>query len=97
MTETVTVACSVVNGISLRLTRPGEDDGTGYRPPRLSGLDVRLMGPSARGAGTNNGFRAAPGRAVMNEDIDVEFMKEWLEQNRLNPLVMGGSIFVVEK
>ena len=91
--RTVTVFCRVANGVELCLFRPGYDDGTGsgYHPVLHVGAPVVLKGPSARGAGANDGalhkFDGVP------NEVDAEFWVAWAKQNALNPLFANGLIF----
>jgi hypothetical protein len=90
---TVTIGCRVVNGIALRLCKPGYDDGTGTHPVRPYGPTVTLRGPGGVGDGVN---RSPAGGAVMNHGIDRQFITAWLEQHRLDPIVRDGFIFLAD-
>lgn len=89
------VACSVMNGISIRLSKPGYDDGTGVKPMIHDGPPVVLRGPSSLHAGTANSWGAGS-EPVVNE-VDADWMGRWLEQNAENPLVADGHIKVLRE
>lgn len=95
--RTVKVACTLVNGIELRLFDKPGDTPPGVVPgATVAGLvalpgSVILKGADARTAGVGS---AASGAALINE-VDGEFWDKWLEQNQDNPLVTSGAIAVV--
>lgn len=88
--KTVTVLCRVPNGIMLRLTKQGFDDGTGFKPQIWDGAGVRLNGPSAlhTGAGAPEGVHLDP----VETEVDAEWFGKWLAQNAKNPLVVDGAV-----
>ena len=92
--KTVRVACRLVNGIELRLHKPGYDDGTGsgYRPAILD-RRVALKGPHSRAAGVG---QASMGEPLINEGVDADFMAAWLSQNAKSMLVGERLIYVVD-
>ena len=94
MGRTVTVACSVPNGVTLRLMERRFDDGTGYKPMVRVGDPVVLKGPSTAQGGVNN--HVGEGAHVMNEGIDHEWIEKWLKQNEKSPLVIRKDIFIAE-
>lgn len=86
MADTVKVACSVPNGVELRLGFPSYGEA---RDPNQTPRKVVLGGPnSARQSGANGMSPAGIGIT----DVDAAFFTEWLEANRLNPLVTSGAI-----
>lgn len=93
----VKVACKVVNGLMIHKWKKGYDDGTGdgVSPFVHDGPGIRLNGPSSLHAGTGNpaGVDVAPGIT----EIDGEWIAAWLEQNKLNPFVAEGFIYVVDE
>jgi hypothetical protein len=93
----VKVACSVVNGVMIRLYKEGYDDGTGdgIKPMVKDGPGVRLRGPSALYAGTAN----AGGDDLVPEitEVDAEWFAEWMKQNAQNPMVTFGAIRVADE
>lgn len=94
---TVTVGCKVLNGVMIRLSKRGYDDGTGdgERPFVHDGPGIRLNGPSALGAGT--GDASGQGLEPGLTDVNAEWMASWLDQHKLDPLVTGGHVFVVDE
>jgi hypothetical protein len=92
--KTVMVACSVVNGLTLRLFKHGRDD-IGSPIISVDGPKVILNGVSAlyTGAGNTEGAGQAPGIT----EVDAGFMDAWVDQNRLNPLVDMGMVKVLEE
>lgn len=87
----VKVACSVVNGIAIRLSEPGYDDGTG-KPARAAGGYVTIPGPSSLNTGVNNTVSYEP---VVSE-IDADFIERWMEANQKNPMVTSGMLVVLQ-
>lgn len=85
------VACSVVNGIAIRLSEPGYDDGTG-KPARAAGGYVTIPGPSSLHTGVNNTVSYEP---VVSE-IDADFIERWMEANQKNPMVTSGMLVVLQ-
>lgn len=60
------------------------------------GKKVRLRGTSYPRGQPPEGFPERPliiGGAAMNPGIDKEFWDKWVEQNKLNPMVVNGMIF----
>lgn len=88
----VKVACSVVNGIAIRLSEPGYDDGTG-KPARAAGGYVTIPGPSSLNTGVNNTTSYDP----VISDIDADFIERWMEANQKNPMVTGGMLVVLHE
>lgn len=86
------VACSVVNGIAIRLSEPGYDDGTG-KPARASGSYVTIPGPSSLHTGVNNTASYEP---VISE-VDADFIERWMEANQKNPMVTSGMLAVLHE
>lgn len=93
----VRVACTVPNGVMIRMTKAGPDDGTGDGQKMMGheGPGVRLNGPSSlqTGAGATERRDLAPGIT----EVDAEWMARWLDQNGLNPLVAQGAVRVLEE
>lgn len=85
------VACSVVNGIAIRLSEPGYDDGTG-KPARAAGGYVTIPGPSSLHTGVNNTAAYEP---VISE-VDADFIERWMEANQKNPMVTSGMLAVLQ-
>ena len=88
----VTVACSVVGGVSIRRYAPGHDDGTGKNPTVPTGPEIVIPGPSSAAAGVNNMQALRP---VLSSQ-DEEFMSAWMKENERNPLVASGQIKIVK-
>jgi hypothetical protein len=90
------IACRQVNGVRIRLFKPGYDDGTGdgVKPIVGDGPLVLLRGPSPvhAGAGDTGSLSSAP---VINE-VDADFADKWFAQNENNPLVKQGFVYRVE-
>jgi hypothetical protein len=78
--KTARVACSIVNGVEIRLS-------SGLRPDGIPG-SVVLRGPDAVSAGTDNPGTGAP---VVTE-VDDQWFALWLDQNEASPLVTSGAI-----
>jgi hypothetical protein len=95
--RTVKVKCSVPNGMLIRISKPGYDDGTGdnVKTTVWDGPGVRLNGPSSlhAGAGNSDGAGQEPGET----EVDAEWFDRWLEQNKINPLVADGHVQKVEE
>jgi hypothetical protein len=93
----VKVACHLVNGMNIRLFRQGYDDGTGdnVRQVIQDGPGVRLNGPDGKSAGVGDpagGKHLPPGVT----EVDEEWARKWLAQNKLNPFVAEGLIYIVD-
>lgn len=80
--KVVRVACSVPNGIALRLSQ--EFTEFGIKGMRLVGDPVILRGPTS----PRSDF--SPGEEIT--DVDAEFWAKWLAQNARNPLVVNKSL-----
>ena len=84
------IACSIVNGIKLRLFKEGFDDGTGKCQVVAYGDPVTLNGPSARAAGTSAPSAGEPCITLVSD----EFWDQWRGQNEgKNPLLDLGHIY----
>ena len=102
----VTVACKLgIAYFDLRLFKPNEvweNTQTGPRKiieHRQYGTIVRLRGTSYPRGTPPEGFPDRPeiiGNAALNPGVDKEFFDAWLEQNKLNPLVVNRMIFAQE-
>lgn len=90
----IKVACTVPNGLAIRLFKVGYDDGTGdnVKPMIGDGPGIRLHGPSALHTGVSNtgGIGLEPGIT----EVDAEWWGLWLKQNEKNPFV--GECLVYE-
>jgi hypothetical protein len=84
----VRVACTIVNGVELRLSDRTFDDGTGMRHAVPVGEPVRLNGASALPAGAGNPGDGAAGVT----EVDAEWWGKWLEQNQGSPLLAAGAV-----
>ena len=95
MAKMVKVGCRVPNGVMIRLSKPGFDDGTGsgVREMVHDGPGVRLNGPSSidTGAGNTDRRDLPPGET----EVDAEWWRKWAEQHRLNPLLTSGNVFLL--
>lgn len=93
--KTVRIACRIPNGVAIRLSKVGWDDGTGVKPTVHDGPGIRLNGPSPlhTGAGNTSPDDLEPGIT----DVDAEWWGKWLAQNRLNPAVQLKQIFLLEE
>ena len=78
----VKVACTVVNGIMIRRSKPGFDDGTGdgMKPMVHDGPGIRLNGPSALHTGAGNTTREDLDPVIT--EVDDEWMKPGLSRTR---------------
>lgn len=88
MAATVKVACSIPNGIALRLTKMIDVGGGEQAFPY--GDEVLLKGPATLSHGANADSRAT-GSSIVN-DVDGDFWKQWFEQNRQGALVTSGAL-----
>lgn len=90
------VACRVPNGVVIRLSKPGVDDGTGtgLREFAHDGPGIRLNGPSSlhTGAGNTDGHDLDPGIT----EVDAEWMGKWVAQHALDPLVLQRQVYVAD-
>lgn len=88
----VGVACSIVNGVELRLHERIYDDdtasATGRKVAIPVGESVVLRGPSALAAGTGH---PGDGAAVVTQ-VDAEWFARWEEQNKGSTLLESGAI-----
>jgi hypothetical protein len=89
----VQVGCRVLNGVVIRRTKQGFDDGTGFKPIVHDGPGVRLNGPPGANAGVGNsdGLGSEPGIT----DVDAEWFAAWFEQHKASPMVTEGHVFQV--
>lgn len=92
----VQIACHVPNGIYIRRSKAGFDDGTGDGQKSVAhdGPAIRLNGPSSlhTGAGNTMGEDLPPGLT----EIDPEWWDAWLAQNAKNPLVTQKQVYLYE-
>lgn len=90
----VRVACTIPNGIMIRLQKPGPDDGTGVRMIAHDGPGIRLNGPPGHdtGAGATEPTGLEPGIT----ELDAEWWAAWSKQHAMDPLLTGGHIRVIE-
>lgn len=93
----VNIACRVPNGIMIRRSKTGFDDGTGdgVKPIVHDGPGIRLNGPSAlhTGAGNTDRQDLAPGIT----EVDAEWWSAWLAQNQSNALVTMGQVYALDE
>jgi hypothetical protein len=89
----VQVGCRVLNGVMIRRTKQGYDDGTGFKPIVHDGPGVRLNGPPGANAGVGNsdGLGSEPGIT----EVAAEWFAAWLEQHKASPMVTEGHVFQV--
>lgn len=91
----VKIACMVPNGILIRLSKPGFDDGTGDGVKMIAhdGPAIRLSGPSSlhTGVGATHRDDLEPGVT----EIDDAWWAKWLSQNENNTLVTLGMVKVL--
>jgi hypothetical protein len=77
--RTVTVACKIPHGLQLQLVR------------------VMIYGPG-RPVNPPPGFpdpHPMAGGYALTHDVDSKFWEQWLEQNKLSPIVKNGLIFAM--
>lgn len=95
----VTIACRVPNGVELRHTELGFDDGTGTGAKMPGPVrTIFLLGPGSLASGTNDPtgrFGEAP--VFLNEGIDAALADDWFKANALNPLVTSGHVAIVAR
>lgn len=103
MSNTVTVACKVSNGLLLRLFRMVEDVelvlGGGTRKVKRAeqvGDVVKIHGPGAALFGKNPSYSIVAGYAL-TPNVDAEFFAEWLKQNKDHDAVKANLIFAYDK
>lgn len=92
----VRVACMIPNGLMIRLTEVGPDDGTGSGAHMVAqSAGVRLTGPSSRrmGAGATARQDLDPGVT----EVEGSFMEKWLDQNRQNPIVTQRQVWILDE
>ena len=102
----VTVACKLgvaLFDLQLSRTMEVEEQGLGtirtVREGRRVGRVFRIRGTAYPRGTVPEGFPPPPliiGGAAMNPGVDKDFWDEWVDQNKLNPLVMNGMIFAHE-
>jgi hypothetical protein len=88
----VRVACSVPNGIQLRLNQPGP--GGAGEPMVGQGAPVVLTGPSSANTGAGAQTRTDLGPAIT--EVDEEFWRAWADQHKNDPLLTGGSVHCLD-
>ncbi len=95
--RTVRVACLVPNGLLIRITVAGPDDGTGDGEKMMGREEpgYRLAGPDQRLMGTN--ARSRPDVAPGVTEVDAEWAARWFEQNKLNPIVTQRQVWILEE
>lgn len=91
--EKVKIACRVVNGMQLHVFKRGPDDGTGFRPMVKDGPMVRLAGPSAHEAGVGSTELLDADPCIT--EVPKAWADAWFEQNRENPFVAQGLIYML--
>lgn len=94
--NTVRVACLIPNGLMIRVTVAGPDDGTGDGQKMMGhGGGYRLNGPSSRqmGVGATARQDVAPGVT----DVPADYMSLWFKQNELNEIVRQRQVWILEE
>jgi hypothetical protein len=102
----VTVACKLgVAYLNIQLCKIVEkfeqnmQGGRTIKEANRVGEVVRLRGTAYPRGTPPDGFPERPtivAGAALNRGIDKDFWDAWVEQNKLNPLVMNGMIFAYE-
>ena len=102
----VTVACKLgvpLFDLQLSETKEVDEQGLGtvrrIKEGRRIGGVVRIRGTAYPRGTPPEGFPPPPlivGGAAMNPGVDKDFWDRWLEQNKLNPLVINGMLFAHE-
>lgn len=90
----VKVVCSIPNGLTIHLSQPGHDDGTGVRH-QVGSQEITLKCPPSFGTGVNNS--AGLDQEPPFTTVDEEAMLQWLDQNAKNPIVTSGSVYIVKE
>ena len=88
----VKVACHVIGGLLIGLTKPGYDDGTGDNVKTVAhdGPAIRLNGPDGRAGGVNPGD-PPPGIT----EVDGDWYYRWEKQNEQNPIVTLRQVYAL--
>lgn len=89
--KTVRVACTIPNGLELRIQREGHDDGSGVRHMVYVGDPVVVRGPEATSAGVNQ-----PAGELVTTEVDAGFFATWLAQHENDPLVTQRAIYAID-
>lgn len=101
--KTVTVGCKIPTGLKLQLFRkvqwPEETRGGTIMRDRWDryGAHVIVRGPAVPTGTAPKGYRrpaAIVGGYGITPNVDADFMREWMQQNAQNPVVVSGMIFV---
>lgn len=95
--DLVKVACMVPNGVMIRLSKPGYDDGTGdgAKMPGWDGPGIRLNGPAAVDSGVGN--TDCKGLEPGVTEIESGWWSSWLEQHKLDPLVTMEQVYLLKE
>lgn len=94
--NTVRVACLIPNGLLIRITQQGPDDGTGSGAHMVGqSAGVRLNGPSSHrmGAGATGRQDLEPGV----KEVEKRFMETWLDQHKLDPTVTMRQVWILDE
>lgn len=93
----VKVACLIPNGIMIRRSKQGFDDGTGdgVKPMIHDGPGIRLNGPSSLHTGA--GATDRQDLPVAITEVEDEWWAAWLEQNQNSPLVTMKQVYVLSE
>lgn len=92
----VRVACLIPNGLMIRLTETGPDDGTGSGAHIMGqSAGVRLNGPSSRRMGASATARQDLEPGVT--EVEKAFMEKWLDQHKLDPAVTMRQVWILDE
>lgn len=91
----VKIACHVPNGIYIRRSKPGFDDGTGDGVKSVvhDGPAIRLNGPSALHTGAGNTVREDLPPGIT--EVNGEWWDAWLDQHKADPLVTMKQVYLL--
>jgi hypothetical protein len=102
----VTVACKIPSGVVLQLCKKTtyfEETMTGARERQRwdkGGRTVTVRGPAYPNGVVPANFPEKPqivGGYALTPGIDADFFDDWLEQNKLNPIVENHMIFAFDR
>jgi hypothetical protein len=97
----VTVACKIPTGLEIQLctkTTYWEDTPSGAKERQRwdrGGPTIILRGTAVPNGAAPRGYRMPQmaGGYALTEGVDAAFFDEWMEQNKLNPLVVNKMVF----
>lgn len=104
--STVVVACKIPTGLELQLchkTDWTEETPSGSRDRfrwDRGGPTVRIRGTAYPAGATPRGFPERPqmaGGYALTYGVDREFFETWMEQNKLNPIVVSNMVFAFDR